>query len=315
MRIKHFVVCLLIAVSVLSITWGEKEPAQREGFIDVRGGRVWYRIVGSGNATPLLTLHGGPGMPGDYLSPLEKLSDERPVIFYNQLGCGKSDRPKDPSLWRMERFVEELAAVRAALGLQKVHILAHSWGTMLAMDYMKSKPEGVRSLILSGPAISVPKWLEDANNYRKQLPQEIQAILKKHEDAGTTDSQEYQDAVMVYYQQHLCRLTPWPPEMESTFKNMGLDVYMTMWGPSEFYGTGNLKDYDGTPELRKITVPVLFISGQYDEATPETTKYYQSLVSGSSLVILDNSSHMAMLEEPERYVQAVREFLHKVEGK
>jgi proline iminopeptidase len=190
-----------------------------------------------------------------------KLADERPVIFYHQLGCGKSDRPKDPSLWRIDRFLEELAAVRKTLGLREVHVLAHSWGTMLMMDYWKTKPQGIRSMILSGAAISVKKWIEDANRYGKQLPPEVQATLKKHEETGTTDSQEYQEAVMVYYQKHVCRLKPWPPEVESTLKEIGMEEYLTMWGPSEFYATGNLKEFDGTAQLERITFRFFLFQG------------------------------------------------------
>ena len=315
MRTKLRVCLLLAGIVCFAFLLAWSEPVSKEGFIQVPGGRVWYRIVGSGNATPLLIIHGGPGMPSDYLRPLELLSDERPVIFYDQLGCGKSDRPKDPSLWREDRFVEELATVRKALGLNNdVHILAHSWGTMLMMDYLKTKPRGIDSLILAGPAINVQRWLADANQYRKQLPADVQATLKKHEDAGTTDSLEYQDAVMVYYQQHLCRLQPWPPEMESTMRNAGMDEYLAMWGPSEFYATGSLKNFDGTTELKKIKIPVLFLSGQYDEATPETTAYYHKLLPGSSMVILKGCSHIAMLEQPHEYRRVVREFLLKVEG-
>src|SRR5262249_9694211 len=131
MRTKLRVCLLLAGIVCFAFLLAWSEPVSKEGFIQVPGGRVWYRIVGSGNATPLLTIHGGPGMPSDYLRPLELLADERPVIFYDQLGCGKSDRPKDPSLWREDRFVEELATVRKALGLSEVHIYAHSWGTML----------------------------------------------------------------------------------------------------------------------------------------------------------------------------------------
>jgi len=286
-----------------------------EGFIDVPGGKVWYRITGSGTATPLLALHGGPGFPSDYLTPLTRLADERPIILYDQLGGGKSDRPADKSLWKTERFVQELAAVREKLGLKEVHILGHSWGTMLATDYMLTKPAGVRSLILSSPAISIPRWLADANVFRSQLPADVQATLKKHEDAGTTDSQEYQDAVTEYYKLHLCRIFPYPSEMESTMKNAGMDVYLTMWGPSEFFGIGNLKDYDRSSRLNEIRVPVLYTAGRYDEATPESTQYYQGLTPGASFVMFENSSHMAMLEETDRYIQVVRDFLHRVEGK
>lgn len=305
-----------VLISCLFILAGCAKPhfiGPREGFVNVPGGRVWYRIVGQGTAPPLLVLHGGPGFPSDYLARLSKLADERPVIFYDQLGCGKSDRPQDKSLWRAERFVSELAQVRRALGLDQVHILGHSWGTMLATDYILTKPEGVRSVILSSAAISIPRWIADANKMRAELPGETQAIIKKHEEAGTTDSEEYQNAVNEYYKLHLCRIFPFPPEMESTIQNAGLDVYNTMWGPSEFYATGNLKDYDRSARLKEITVPVLFTAGRYDEATPETMTFYQSQIPGSQLVIFENSAHMAMLEETDRFVQVVRDFLHKVE--
>jgi proline iminopeptidase len=284
-----------------------------EGRVDVRGGKVWYRIAGSGNKTPLLLLHGGPGFPSYYLDRLVALADERPVIFYDQLGCGRSDRPNDPSLWTLERFVAELAQIREALHLKEVHILGHSWGTQLLMEYLQTKPKGIRSLILSGPAVSVPRWLQDAAKLRAELPEETQETLTRHEQDGTTDSQEYQKATEVFYKRHLCRLDPWPREMEQTLAGFSPDVYGTMWGPTEFFATGSLKDYDRSAELENIRVPTLFISGRYDEATPETTAWYSRQVPGSSIVILEESSHMAMLEETDKYVAAVREFLHKVE--
>lgn len=126
------------------------------GFLPVEGGRVWYEVHGSGARTPLLVLHGGPGIPHDYLANLALLGDERPVVFYDQLGCGQSDRPEDPALWTRERFARELAAVRAALGLEDVVLFGHSWGSMLAVDYLSGltgeRPAGVRGAILAGPA-------------------------------------------------------------------------------------------------------------------------------------------------------------------
>ena len=291
---------------VVSITEGE-------GYIDVTGGKVWYRIVGSGTATPLLLLHGGPGAPSGYLAPLEKLSDERPIIFYDQLGSGKSDRPADLSLWRTQRFVEELSQVRKALQLKKVHIFGHSWGTMLAVDYMLTQPSGVKSLILASPCLSTPRWIQDANKYRAALPNEIQDILNKHEEAGTTDSEEYMGATMEFYSRYMCRLDPWPHALEKAFAELNFEVYGTMWGPSDFHITGNLKDYDRTEQLNEISVPTLFTAGHYDGATPETTTFYQSFVPGASLEIFENSSHMAMHEETDLYVKVIREFLRNVE--
>jgi len=285
----------------------------REGFIQVKGGKVWYRIVGSGTKTPVLLLHGGPGYPSDYLKPLERLADERPVIFYDQLGAGRSDRPKDITLWTIERFVEELAEVRRALGLKRVHLVAHSWGTTLATEYMLTKPEGIESVMLASPCLSSLRWMADAKRLRSALPEAVRAILDKNERDGTTDLPEYQEATKEYYRRHFIRLNPWPPELENTEAGIGLDVYHTMWGTSEFQATGNLKDYDKTGRLHEITVPTLFTAGRYDEATPETVAWYQSLVPGSQFVLFENSAHMAMLEEPDRYVQVIRDSLRRTE--
>lgn len=292
----------------------ERELTPGEGYIEVPGGSVWYEIVGSGSATPLLLLHGGPGAPSRYLDPLRGLADERPVIFYDQLGGGKSDRPEDPSLWTIERFVQELQAVRDALGLDEVHLFGHSWGTMLGVEYMLSGPEGVQSLILASPALDIPRWLEDTNRLKGQLPIEIQEAIDLHEAAGTTDSEEYQAATMEFYRRHLCRRDPWPVELEEAFANLGWDVYTTMWGPSEFHATGTLAEFNVTDRLAEITVPTLFTAGRYDEATPETTAWFQSLVPGSSLSIFEESAHMTMLDEPERYNEVLRDFLREVEA-
>ncbi len=287
----------------------------REGHIPVPGGRVWYKIVGSGDTIPLLVLHGGPGFPHNYLKPLESLSDERPVVFYDQLGCGNSDRPEDPNLWHTERFVEELAKVRQSLNLEQVHILGHSWGSMLATDYALTQPEGIVSLILASPPLSIPRWLEDVGTYRKQLPADVQEVLDRNEIAGTTESEEYEEAVMEFYRIHLCRMDPWPEVLEQTLVGAGLQVYHTMWGPSEFFMTGNLADYDRTSRVGELVVPTLFTCGRYDEASPDATAWYQSLIPQAEIAIFENSSHMPHLEEMEFYLQVVQEFLNSIDRK
>lgn len=145
---------LLVVVAAVTICGCSPEGlSPEEGFVEVPGGRVWYRIVGSGTSTPLLLLHGGPGAPSYYLKPLGTLADERPVIFYDQLGVGRSDHTTDTTLFTIDHFVEELASVRAALGLKEIHLFGHSWGTILATEYMLTRPSGVRSLILASPAL------------------------------------------------------------------------------------------------------------------------------------------------------------------
>jgi proline iminopeptidase len=282
---------------------------QREGYIEVPGGRVWYQVVGAGDAVPLLTLHGGPGATSDTLTPLQDLADERPVVFYDQLGGGRSDQPTDKALWRIERFVKELAQVRSALGLQQIHLLGQSWGTMLAVDYMLTQPAGVISLILSDPVLSVPRYLVDAAALRAELPREVQHVLHQYEVAGTTDSAEYEAAAMEFYKRFFCRLDPWPTSLEPP----AAQVYATMWGPNEFTATGNLRDYDRTSQLEEISLPTLFICGRYGTTTPASTARYHQLVPRSELVIFEQSSHLPHFEEAERYLAVVRDFLKRAE--
>ena len=285
----------------------------REGYVAVTGGRVWYRIVGADkDGIPLLILHGGPGAPHDYLEPLAALSDERPVIFYDQLGCGNSDKPDDPSLWTLARYVEELGQVREALGLEEVHILGHSWGTMLAVEYLLTEqPSGVVSFVLSGPCLSVSRWGADQRAYLAELSEADQESIQNAEANGTFDSPEYQDAMMRYYKRHVCRLEPWPECLTRAFEKLAQNVYGRMWGPSEFTITGTLKDYERADRLREITVPTLFTCGRYDEATPATIAYYLQMLPGSELVIFEDASHEHHLEKTGEYLGVVRDFLRR----
>lgn len=284
----------------------------REGYVEVSGGRVWHKTVGAGKGgEPLLVLHGGPGASHDYLEPLEVLSDERPVVFYDQLGGGRSDRPTDLSLWTVERFVDELAQVRHALGLQRVHILGQSWGSMLAVDYMLTRePQGVLSLVLSAPCLSVPRFAADQRAYLREFEPGVETIARC-EASGDFGSSEYQTAMATYYERHVCRLDPWPDCMVRTFEQMGHAVYEHMWGPSEFTITGVLKDYDRTARLKEIRVPTLFTCGRFDEATPATTAYYQSHLPRSELAVFEDASHEHHLEKPAEYIRVVRDFLRR----
>jgi proline iminopeptidase len=285
-----------------------------EGFVEVTGGRVWYRIAGEDReGLCLLCLHGGPGFTHDSVTSLEGLASDRPVVFYDQLGSGRSDRPGDPSLYRLERYVDEVMRVRDELGLARIHLLGHSWGGGLAVAYALAGHPGIESLILASPLVSTAKWLEDAGRLRSALPQEIRQTLDRHEEAGFTECPEYVEATMAFYHRHLCRLDPWPDELERGFAGMGSDVYETMWGPTEFHATGNLLHLDLAPRLGDLTVPVLFTCGRYDEATRETVASFRDAVDGAELEVFEESSHTAHLEERDRYLETVRSFLSRVE--
>ncbi|OGV72527.1 MAG: hypothetical protein A3K19_32840 [Lentisphaerae bacterium RIFOXYB12_FULL_65_16] len=318
MRLFSSIVAFSVGVCCAdtALAGNAENTAVKEGFISVPGGKVWYRIVGADKkGTPLLTLHGGPGAPHDYLEPLEALADERPVVFYDQLGCGKSERPSDKSLWTAERFVEELVQVRSALGLERVHITGQSWGTMLAVDYMLTrKPTGVESLILSGPALSAPRFIADQQAYLEKMPETVRQTIRDCEARKDFASPQYQEAMMAYYRRHVCRLEPWPDCINRAFAGLGLEVYGHMWGPSEFTCTGTLANYDRTDRLKEIRIPVLFTCGEFDEATPATSAFYKSCLPGSELLVLKDASHMHPIEKPAEYLAAVRDFLRRAEA-
>ncbi|MCM3570117.1 proline iminopeptidase-family hydrolase [Neobacillus mesonae] len=284
-----------------------------EGFVEVTGGKVWYeKFDNDGGSTPLIVLHGGPGSSCYSLQGLKELARDRPVILYDQLGCGRSDRPSDTSLWHIERFVEELGQIRQALALDEVHILGHSWGTTLAAAYCltEPKPAGVKSVIFSSPCLSAPMWEADQRENLKKLPLEIQETIERCEENGTTDSPEFEKAIEVFAKHFVNRLTKnpeWIDQKPKDYRNP--EVYNIMWGPSEFTVKGNLKTFDCTSRLKKITCPTLFTCGRFDEATPETTEYYSSLTPGSKFHVFEKSAHMAYIEEEKEYLKVIGDFL------
>ena len=291
-----------------------------EQFVSVDGHQVWVRRVGETTdpeRLPLVLLHGGPGVPSDYLEPLEQLAEGgREVIRYDQLGCGRSDHPDDPSLLRVERFVAELQTVRQALGLERIHLYGQSWGGMLALEVALSGAAGIASLVLSNAPASMPLWVSETARLRGELPLEVQAVLTDHEQAGSTDSPAYQEAMAVFYQRHVCRIDPWPDCLLRAFNAMEADprVYHAMCGPSEFHITGSLRDWDVSERLGEIAQPTLVIGGRHDEATPVVTEAVHRGIPGSQWLILEECSHLSHLEAPEAYGRQLAAFLERVEG-
>lgn len=310
---KRFIIFIMISTLLTSCNLNADKDKKKitEGKVEVTGGKIWYKIVGADKkGVPLLVVHGGPGAPHDYLEPLEALADERPVIFYDQLGCGNSDHPTDTLLWKVERFVEEIKLLREELKLDKFHLLGQSWGAMLATEYLlRENPDGLLSLTLSGPLLSSPRWIEDQNRLVTLLPEKIQNTIKLCEQSGDYSSQEYQSAVQEYYKIHLCRMDPLPEPLNRTNNKMAVSIYLYMWGPSEFTATGTLKSADLTGELHKIKVPVLLTCGEFDEATPESVRYFQSKIPGSKLHIMKGCSHSHHLENPGEYTEVTGRFI------
>jgi L-proline amide hydrolase len=286
--------------------------------MDWDGGWTWYRVegdLGAGGPAPLVILHGGPGAAHDYLEPVADLANKtgRFCVLYDQIGCGRSQHlPDAPTeFWNVELFCRELTALVELLGIQeRYHILGQSWGGMLGMEHALGHPSGLRSLVVANSPASLDLWLSEANRLRSLLPPEVRDTLTRHEQAGTTDSEEYEEAVMVFYRRHLCRI-PFPDGLKRTFAQLAEDptVYHTMNGPSEFHVIGTLKGWNITPRLGDVLVPVLVISGEHDEATPTVVRPLVDALPDARWELLEGASHSPHLEQPERFLKLVETFL------
>jgi proline-specific peptidase len=296
------------------------EPAGLDGHMEFEGYRTWYRVVGEDEQPgrlPVLCLHGGPGSAWHHMEPYAALAEGRRVVFYDQLGCGNSvvDEPHDPAMWTTELYVREVAAIRAELGLERCHIVGHSWGGMLGMAYAITRPAGLASLVVESSPASVTFWLGELDRLRAELPPHVEATLRRHEADGTTGSEEYQQTMMAFYERHVCRV-PWPDWLQRTFAAMEAapEVYATMNGPSEFHVIGPLKDFDITAELGRIVAPTLLFCGEFDEVTPATVEQAHRGIPGSRFVVMEGCSHMSQAERPDATLGLVRGWLEGVEA-
>ncbi len=288
------------------------EP-ESSGHIEVPGGRVWYRSNGERHRgrAPLLAIHGGPGAPHDYLLPLLALSGERRVVFYDQLDCGRADRPGDPSNWTVERYVDEVEAVRAALGLTELHILGNSWGGTVAAEYALRQPGGLKGLVLVGPLLNTQRWIADNAEYVRALPKRAAEILQRSGGRGADQDREVASAVAAFNKRHLCRLEEWPEYLQTAMNATNVALYNHMWGPAEFICTGTLEHYDATERLRDILVPTLFVCGQFDESAPAAARQFGRTMRNAQLAVIPDASHLAHIENPDVFFPLVRTFLRE----
>jgi len=279
---------------------------------------TWYEIHGDlkSGVTPLITLHGGPGVSHLYISSLADLALQGiPVIFYDQVGCGNSTRlPEkngDVEFWKEDIFVEELNKLVAHLGLESYDVFGHSWGGMLGAVFAARQPKGLRRLVIADSPADAKLWVEAVNKLLERMPQSVQDTLKKHEADGTYDEEEYKEAVGAFYKQFLLRMDPWPEAVVKAFALLDEDntVYLTMWGPSEFHVTGNLKTWSAIDECRKINVPTLLLNGRYDEAQDSCVVPFFKNIPKVKWYTFAQSAHMPHWDEREHFMEVVGDFL------
>jgi proline iminopeptidase len=272
-------------------------------------GTTYYIKKGKlGNKFPVISCHGGPGGTHASVKPILDLAHDRQVVVYDQIGSGlSSDIPK--SKWTIEVFCKNLNELITHLGFEQVILHGSSWGGTLILEYFKRHPGKVAGLIFHSSLISEKHWRADAKRLISKLPASTRKVIHACEEVGATDSKVYQEAMTVYYKKHLCRdLSVWKKKTKAKFNEK---LYNHMWGPSEFCATGTLKKYNGIPTLKKVKVPTLFICGQYDEATPESSRYFASLIKSASFKMIKNASHSSLKEKKTETLRAFEEFLAK----
>ena len=286
-------------------------------------GETWCRVIGEGDRTPIVLLHGGPGYNSEYLRRFENFAKTgRTVIRYDQIGSGRSvvdDEHYRPGVFTVELFRRELSRLREEIGLDMVILIGQSWGVMLALEHAIQGAPGIRGLVLmSGPA-SMEEWTAETLRLRDELPAEVRETLAREEAAGRVGSPAFKEAYAVWERTHVLRMDeppPWEAEGLEIFER-DMRVYDLTTGGAEFPTEGTtfeLADWDIRPMLGNVSAPTLLLSGRYDEATPAVMSTLLRGIAGSEWHILEESSHSCHTEEEALTMLLVADFLARLEG-
>lgn len=284
-----------------------------EGKVGVQGSKIWYRVIGKGKGIPILMLHGGPGGTSRSFYQFESIGKDRPIVLFDQLGSGRSDYHTDTSLLKVPLFVEQVKALVSSLQLQSFYLHGHSWGTALALEYYLKYPKGVKAIIFNSPYFSTKLWKKDADILIKTLPDSIQYAIAVGEKTGDFNSAAYINANTVYAKNFGVRNSRLTSDLDTIMAAGNGFIYNYMWGPTEFTATGTLIHYNRIKSLPKIQVPTLFITGEYDEARPQTVRYFSRLVKKSQFGIIEGAGHGTMHDNKEKNIQLIKDFIASVE--
>jgi proline iminopeptidase len=308
---KKITVSLLALIHLCFFSFAQLKEG--EGKTNVHGGQVWYRVIGKGKGIPILMLHGGPGGTSRSFYQFASIGNDRPIILFDQLGSGRSDYHTDTSLLTIPFFIEQVQSIVKKLQLESFYLHGHSWGTALALEYYLQHPKGVKGIIFNSPYFSTALWKKDANMLIKTLPDSIQIAIAEGEKTGNFNSAAYINANSVYAKNFGVRNARLTSELDTIMAASNGFIYNYMWGPTEFTATGTLINYDRVKQLKRIKVPCLFITGEYDEARPETVRYFSKLVKKSQFGIIEGAGHGTMHDNKSKNIQLIQDFIASVE--
>ncbi len=285
-----------------------------EAMLPVTGGRIWYKVTGSGTATPMILIHGGPGMGSFYMKSMEAVSADRPVVRYDQLGAGKSDRMVDTTLMRIPRYVEELDSLRRALKYDKVYLNGNSWGTIVAVEYYKAHPDNVAGIVFSGEAFDINAAEKEINKAVALLSDSAQKAFAQYNTDKNLEAPAYKAAVEEFYSKNVWR-HPVKADVDSTMMLIGAEQYRYFQGENETMVVGTLKGYSAMSILPTIKVPVLMTTGEFDELGPKLIEQHAKLIPGAKFIMYKDAAHVTQWDAAEQSVKDVREFLKSIDKK
>ncbi len=288
----------------------------KDGKIKFLDYETYYIIANpDGKKTPLVLLHGGPGSTHNHFRLFDNLAieDDRPLIMYDQLGCGKSMITGHPELFNEEVWLDELENLLKNLEIKEMHMLGHSWGGMLTLHYnFKRQGKGVKSYILSSTLYSSKVWAEEQKNYIALMPEAAKIAINKAVSENKFESKEYLDAVNLFMRRHCSpEITKDYPPCLLIPKIRGKEAYEVAWGPNEFTPLGNQKNYDYESRLDEITKPTLILNGQMDMSTPYINKKMYDMIPNSKWELFRNSRHVPYIEENEKYMRVLKKWLNE----
>jgi proline-specific peptidase len=299
------ITCLAAAPARAAFLTAYPAPT-REAMVPVEGGRVYVRVNGDLNAAkpPVVFIHGGPGGTHSAFLEMLPLASDRAVILYDQLDSGRSDQPNAVQNWHVARFVKELDGIRRYLNVPRWHVIGHSWGGTVALEYGAQRPEALAGLGLASPLVATRSWLADADALIDDLPAQIAREIRRCTPLPAPQPATCQAVTRDFYASYNGRTPPGPAmqayRRERSGRGFNPALYRTMWGDSEFVSTGTLKDYDGEPLLARLDGRrTLFVCGQHDEARPATMERYARRVPAAEYAVVPGGSHGFFTERPE----------------
>ncbi|MBC7615507.1 MAG: proline iminopeptidase-family hydrolase [Pedobacter sp.] len=278
---------------------------------------VWTKRIGNNPQIKVLLLNGGPGATHEYFECMENFLPKEGIefIYYDQLGCGNSDNPKDTPIWDLDRYVEEVEQVRQALKLDKdnFYLLGHSWGGILAMQYALKYQKNMKGMIISNMMSSIPAYGKYADEVlAKQMDPIVLKKIRTIEANNDYANPEYMSLLMPnFYVKHICRipLDQWPEPINRSFSKMNQSLYVTMQGPSEFGVSGKLLNWDVSAQLKNITIPTLTVGAQYDTMDPKHMEWMASALKNGSYLYCPKGSHMSFYDDQQTYMKGIIKFM------